>query len=293
MAISPGRMNVRPDLSTTRTYYGNPRKPGSLYGSRDQQISSQPTYGAEQFETTYKSGYKPSSYRSAYSPTGYNPTKFNFQAKPEEYSNQAYEMGARQIRREGQGNLEKLQETIGTRRPGLLLKAAENSQRNIGEQLGGLSSQLSIERMKEQSDLAKEQQIQQAAEDYRAAGFNDDQALQLANQKYQEAQFGEEQSRFGAGEGGKEYESLAGRERNRADERFRNIESLNRTALDKIRTQSDLMSRERGYQADILNYLYNLLSEGKSKGGQKQGGGGFMNTLKDAAGIAATVAPLV
>lgn len=92
------------------------------------------------------------------------PTQFNFQGLPEQYGNLAYNQGAKDVRREAQGQLQQQQEAIGTRRPGLLMKAAEGNQRNLMETLGNLNSNIRLEEMRKNTDLAVDQQKAQAQE---------------------------------------------------------------------------------------------------------------------------------
>lgn len=95
--------------------------------------------------------------------SGYRtPYTFNFAQLPEEYANTAYAQGAKGIQRQAAGDLEKLSERVGTRRPGVLAKLGETSQRNTQEQLAGLNAQTQLEKMRQNVELGKEQQEKQA-----------------------------------------------------------------------------------------------------------------------------------
>lgn len=104
----------------------------------------------------------------------YDPYSFNFKGLPEQYGTQAYNAGARDIRHEGQGQLEQIKEGMGTRRPGLFMKAAQDSQRRVGEQLGGMRENIGLEEMRQNVDLNRMQQESQAGENARAFGMNED-----------------------------------------------------------------------------------------------------------------------
>lgn len=181
-------------------------------------------------------------YTSAYNPTSYKASLFDYKGLPEQYYNDAYGAGSKNIRREGQGSLEKLRETIGTRRPGLLMKAGEANQRATGESLAGLSRDLGLERIRQGTDLGVKQQQDQAAENLRAA------------------QFGEGQAQFGAGEGYKGFQSRSDLEKANADNAFRNLQALNEAGQNKLVTQGNLLQNERAYQGEGLDALIRLLT---------------------------------
>lgn len=95
--------------------------------------------------------------------------RVNFGSLPQKYGQLAYERGAKNIRREGTGQLTQLQEAMGTRRPGLLAKAAQDSQRATREELAGLGSDIERDIMQQELDLDVKEQIanldQQRAEE--------------------------------------------------------------------------------------------------------------------------------
>lgn len=119
--------------------------------------------------------------------TPYNAYNFNYSKLPEQYGNQAYESGAKDVRREGAGNLQSIQQAVGTRRPGLLMKAGQQNQRNVGENLANLNSQIRLNEMNKNTDLGVQEQQANAAEGAKAYGMNADntfrnlQALNDAN----------------------------------------------------------------------------------------------------------------
>lgn len=101
----------------------------------------------------------------------YQAKTFNFKSLPDEYYNQQYETGSSDIRRESQGDLERTQNALGIRNPGLLLKAQENNSRRLLENLARLKTSLANSAAAEKTNLAKEEQTAQADEDYRTAAF--------------------------------------------------------------------------------------------------------------------------
>ncbi len=179
-------------------------------------------------------------YSSGYKPTAYNASKFNYQGLPAEYGNLAYEAGAKDIRREGAGNLEKIRENVGVRRPGLLLKASEQSSRDVGETLAGLNSDIRLREMEKNTDLAVQQQKDQAEENFRAAGFSDQQAKDMAAEKF------------------KEYGSKADLEKLSADEKFRRDTGYGDMAKNRIGLISGVTENERAYKDKAMEYLLNL-----------------------------------
>ncbi len=181
-------------------------------------------------------------YTSAYNPTSYKASLFNYQGLPEQYYNDAYAAGSKNVRREGQGSLEKLREAIGTRRPGLLARQGEANQRATGENLANLSSQLGLERMRQGVDLGVKQQQDQAAENLGAA------------------KFAEGQAQFGAGENYKGFQSRSDLEKGNLDNVFRNLTALNEAGQNKIASQANLLSNERAYQGEGLDALIRLLT---------------------------------
>lgn len=123
--------------------------------------------GVDQALAGYKGGSK------------YTPTKFSF-GDPNMIDEQAdleYGMGAKGINRNAQGSLEKLRESVGTRRPGLLLKAGESSNRDAAENLANMHSQIRSNALGQKLQYGKEEQL--ANDD--ASRFADDQSLQYLN----------------------------------------------------------------------------------------------------------------
>lgn len=202
-------------------------------------------------------------YTSAYNPTSYKASLFDYKGLPEQYYNDAYAAGSKNVRREGQGALEKLRETVGTRRPGLLLKAGEANQRATGESLASLSRDLGLERMKQGVDLGVRQQQDQANENLNAA------------------KFAEGQAQFGAGEGYKGYQSRADLEKSNADNAFRNLQALNEAGQNKLVTQGNLLQNERAYQGEGLDALIRLLTgaQGTQNQAAAQSGSNRATTL--------------
>lgn len=99
------------------------------------------------------------------------PAKLSFASLPDAYKEGVYESGAGSIRREGAGGLERLKETVGVRRPGLLAKVGMKQEQSILEKLAGLRREAELEAMRQKVQLGKEEQLSQADEDYRAADF--------------------------------------------------------------------------------------------------------------------------
>lgn len=93
----------------------------------------------------------------------YTAPKFNF-GDPnmiDEQANLEYGLGAKNINRNAQGALEKLRETMGTRRPGLLMKAGEGNARMAGENLASLNTKLRSDAMGQKLQYGKDQQLAQ------------------------------------------------------------------------------------------------------------------------------------
>ena len=152
----------------------------------------------------------------------YNPYKFNFATLPSQYRTTAYQAGAKGIRREGAGQLQQLQQAIGTRRPGLLFKTAADAQRRQGEQLGDLNAQLGLKEMEQGLDAGRAQQMAQADEDYRGYGSRSD--LEKANEANRQA----------------------------------NLKNLADVGQSQIATKSGLLENERAYADQALQYLLNM-----------------------------------
>jgi hypothetical protein len=104
----------------------------------------------------------------------YNPAQFKFQGLPQQYGRQAYESGVSDIRREGQGQFEKMRESVGTRRPGLLAKMQQNYSRDLGQREGALRRDIGLEEMRQNVDMNRAEQEAQAGENYRGFAANAD-----------------------------------------------------------------------------------------------------------------------
>ena len=185
----------------------------------------------------------------------YDPYKFNFQDRPQQYFDQAYEQGAKGIRREGAGNLQQIQSAIGTRRPGLLLKSAQQNARDVGEQEATLRSSLGQEQMRLGSELGRDQQMAQAGENQNAAGFNRDV------------------------------------ERGNMDQVYRYLQGLQGAGESKLSAQSSALGEERNYEDNGLQYLLQLLQGDKGVANQgaqvnQQRQAGIINGVGGIAGIA-------
>lgn len=198
-----------------------------------------------QFSQTYKSNYNP---------TKYTATSFNYQGLPQKYADEAFAVGSKDIRRQGQGDLQSIQEAVGARRPGLLLRAGQKSQRDIAEQLASMRGNIDLERMRQQTDLGVKQQQDQAAENMRAA------------------QFGEGQEQFRTGEGAKEYQSRSDLEKSQAGENFQNKQALAGAAKDKIATEAAIQNQTQEQNDKVLSallqYYLSQANAGTSNGSQ-------------------------
>jgi hypothetical protein len=203
-------------------------------------------YDFKPMDEAIKGFRKPSLFKEAYNPFQFNyndPTTLN------QYADNQYALGSKDIRREGQGQLTQAKEAIGVRRPGLLMKAAEANNRNTGEQLARLNSELRGGVLSKQIDL---------------------------NKAMQEGQ---------AGEGYKGYQSRADLEKLGADERFRNLGALADTGQSKIGTQAGLTESERAYQDKALQYLMEMAMQLKNQDiGLAPKGGGLFGTIAKVGG---------
>lgn len=189
---------------------------------------------------------------SSYSPKNYTAAKFDFASLPDQYYNSLYESGASDVRRENAGQLDKLRETIGPQRAGLLLKASQNSQRDTLENLAKMRAGLSQEQMREKTDLGTKQQLAQAEENFKAAGFNDEQA------------------------------------RYKAQDLLSRSQALSSASQGKLGLQQSATQNERAYQDQSLQYLMDMLYKNASLSGQaadrkNQVRGQEMSFLGDAA----------
>lgn len=152
----------------------------------------------------------------------YNPYSFNFESLPEEYAKNQYDLGAKDVRRESAGSLQRIKEAMGTRRPGLLMRAAESNERNLGEALAALNLGIRNKMLEQKSQLGKEQQIAQAGENLRG------------------------------------YQSRAENEGKNADEIYRYLQGMQSGAANKIGLESGIADKERAYQDQAINYLMQM-----------------------------------
>lgn len=113
---------------------------------------------------------------------GYNPYQFSFKGLPKNFEQQAYDRAAIDLRREGAGNLAQLRNEVGNRRVGLLAKLGQDQQRQLAETLGKTRTDLALQRMQQDVELGKAQQLAQADENRATLG----------------AQAGERRARLGA-----------------------------------------------------------------------------------------------
>lgn len=228
-------------LGATRTanskYKPGSTKPGEGMYNYDYSNTGKKVYGSESGGNYNVGGQSYdmsaindaiSGYRNPTQSTAkYDPYQFNFQDRPQQYFDQAFEQGAKGIRREGAGNLQQIQSAIGTRRPGLLLKSAQQNARDVGEQEATLRSSLGQEQMRLGSELGRDQQMAQAGENQGAAGFNRDV------------------------------------ERGNMDQVFRYLQGLQGAGESKLSAQSSALGEERGYEDQAMQYLLQLIQGDK------------------------------
>lgn len=197
------------------------------------------------FTAEYSSGYKPEANEAF---------QFNYGKLPSAYANQAYEAGSSDVRRESQGNLEKLRESVGTRRPGLLMKAGLQSGRNTADVLSKLNAQIRLEEMNKNLEYGARQQQDQAGENARAFAANDAMQQYLSQEKF------------------REYGSKADLEGRNAAERQANLQGLSSTgqlfgnmAQSEIGQRAGITDSERNYQDRAMEYLMNLYGQGSQQ----------------------------
>lgn len=210
-------------------------------------------YDYSPINSAMESYKKPSLFKETY-----NPYQFNFadQGKLNEYVANQYNLGAADIRREGKGNLTQLQQSIGTRRPGLLMKAGAQSSRDVGEQLAKMNMALRGEALNRGIDLNRDQQQSQAGENLRG------------------------------------YQSRADLERANADEMFRSAQALESAGQNKIKTEAQITQTEKENQAkkleDLMNYYLTLIQSRRAAQSKNDTGrGGVLGKIAGAAGSAA------
>lgn len=159
---------------------------------------------------------------STYRPTAYNKTNFNYEGLPEQYGNLAYAQGSKDVRRQGAGDLQAIKNSVGVRRPGLLLKAGQKNQRDVAEQLAKMRGDIDLETMRQNVDLKTRQQQDQAAENMRAA------------------EFGDSQSRYGS------------------EDALRYLQGLQQGAGSKVELESNLTKQEREYQDQVIKMFMDM-----------------------------------
>lgn len=188
----------------------------------------------------------------------YNPTTFSFANNDliDKSTANQYALGSGDVRREGQGQLEKLRESVGPRRPGLLMKAGQDSNRSVGETLAKLRMGLDTEALGQKLNLGKDQQLAQAGENFNAAGFNRD------TNRYNN------------------------------DTSMNWLNSLAELSGNKIGLQGNITESERNYQDKGLDYIQNLYStllQGRRGAGSSKKGG----VLGSIGGLASTASKFI
>lgn len=164
--------------------YSNMSQPDKKFSGVDAFNEAQKPYDFSGLNSAISSYKNMGSYR----PSTYGASQYNFSGLPQQYGDLAYASGSKDIKRQGNSNLESLKETVGPRRLGLLAKLSGNQARDTGENLAKLRSDIDLDVMNKNVDLGKEQQLQQAVENYKATGFNADEAYKKATFDQQNAQ---------------------------------------------------------------------------------------------------------
>lgn len=196
-----------------------------------------------------------SEYESKYNPKAYQRSQFNFQGLGNKYFQDAGAAGSKNLLRANQGNLAKIQEAVGPRRPGLMLKSGEQSNRDVGEQLAALQTSLRGRQAEQGAEMSKAQQEAQAAENMGAA------------------KFGEEQEQFKAGEGYKGYLSKAEKEKNIASERLARDSGFGDLANRYLGHEQTATEGERSYKDKALEWLMDYFKSGAGITGESQRAG--------------------
>lgn len=182
----------------------------------------------------------------------YNPAQFNFASLPDQYFQSAYDQGAKNIRREGAGNLTQMQRSLGPRNQGLLFKAAKDAGRQQQESLADLSGKLGLQKMEQGVQLGKEQQLAQA------------------------------------GEGYKGYQSRADLEAKTAQDQLARAAGLQSVGQGKLAGSLDATNAERDYMMKLVDMLINKHSQEVSSRRGAPTGGGLFNSLAGSAGSIAS-----
>lgn len=168
----------------------------------------------------------------------YDPMQFNFESLPDQYYQGSYDLGAKNIRREGAGNLKQMNEALGPRNQGLLFKSASNAGRLQNENLANMAAQLGQTRLEQKSQLGKEQQLAQA------------------------------------GEGFKGYQSRADLEKTKADDQLKRAAGMESTGRTKLAGQLDATNAERSQLMDLLKMMMQeYQTQYTSRRGAKPGDG--------------------
>lgn len=89
-------------------------------------------------------------------------SRVDFKNLPDRFGDVAYENMARDMRRESAGNLTRLNEEVGTRRPGLLLKAGQDANRDLSQQLAQGKANIERDIMEKNINLDKDEQLANA-----------------------------------------------------------------------------------------------------------------------------------
>ena len=193
----------------------------------------------------------------------YTPAKLNYQAPTAASYNNAISQGSTAVNRQGASTLAQQNEAVGTRRPGLLLRGAEDNARTTGENLANLRTQL----------------LGQKA----AAGSAASQAEQEGN----------------AGEQYKGYQSRASNEAATAADKLARAQGYGQMAGQQIGLKQGVTESAQNYADTGFNMLQNYLSEiiGSQNTAAAQGNSnrsdvmGFLGTMaKVGAGVAAAAA---
>lgn len=173
-------------------------------------------------------------FSASYNPKTYKASKFNFKGLPEQYGTEAYNLGSRDIRNEGNATLGAARQQFGLKRPGLFSKFALQQNYNTNKNLADLSSNINLEKMRQNVDLQRQQQIEQE------------------NANRSAAQLGETQSQFGANFGVTKFQNDLDRKRMLSDT------LLNRAQIGGNQMYNDVQARNSALS--FLNNLYAISS---------------------------------
>ncbi len=217
--------------------------------------------------------YKTNNYNpTAYTKTNYSQTydPYHFDYATPEASNLQYNQGASQINRSGADNLQQIQSAVGTRRPGLLLRAAQGNARQTQGQLGNLSTSLAIQRLQDRAN----QEQNQAGENFK--GYSSRAANEAANA-------GENQFAANFGEG---------QAKTIADNAFRNAQAGQQGNLAEITSKQGVTQQAQDNLDKALNYLMQVMfhtsnlnagQQSQANAQQAQTGGNVLGSIASAA----------